>query len=391
MRRAAGIAGVLFLLAGAFALGLLLTLARADERRSLAPAPRDRPPELIDEVRYELVTSFYRSVPAAALNKPTINGVVAALNDPYTDYLTPAEYAALRARTADSYSGVGLTVGPARGGLLVKATLQGPARRAGIRPGDLIVSIDGRRVRALPFDRSLDLITGKEGTVVRLMVRRPRTGTLSFTVKRQEIEQPVVRARTIDTGRIELAYVGVLSFRANATEELEDRASTLLEAGADGLVLDLRDNPGGLLAQAVRSVSLFVDEGVVCVTEGKHYGRRVYHVTGGASLAKVPLAVLVDRDSASAAEIVAAALADHGRAVVLGERTYGKALVQSVRELSNGAALKLTTAAFVTPAGRNLTERGLTPDVRAADNPRTRVDEALAAAERLLVRQIRSS
>ncbi|MBA2536433.1 MAG: S41 family peptidase [Actinobacteria bacterium] len=390
MRRAAGIAGVLLLLAGAFALGLLLTLARDDGPASLPPGSRDRAPEVVDEVRRQLAESFYRPVPATALKQPTIDRILASLDDPYTDYLTPEEYDLLKARTARSYSGVGLTVGRARGGLVVKAALQGPARQAGIRPGDLIVSIDGRRVRALPFQRSLELIKGKAGTVVRLMVRRPREGTLSFAVKRREIELPPLRARTIDAGRVEIAYVRLLSFRANAGERLEQRAKALVKAGADGILLDLRDNSGGLLAQAVRSVSLFVDKGVVCVTEGRRHGRHVYDVTGKAQLPRIPLVVLVDRDSASAAEIVAAALGDHDRAVVVGEPTYGKAFVQSVRPLSNGAALKLTTAVFLTPSGRNLTGRGLAPDVRSIDNRRTPADDALLAAQSLLLKQIRS-
>ena len=390
MRRAAGIAGVLLLLAGAFALGLLLTLARDDGPASLPPGSRDRAPEVVDEVRRQLAENFYRPVPATALKQPTIDRILASLDDPYTDYLTPEEYDLLKARTAKSYSGVGLTVGRARDGLVVKAALQGPARQAGIRPGDLIVSIDGRRVRALPFQRSLELIKGKEGTVVRLMVRRPREGTLSFAVKRREIELPPLRARTIDAGRVEIAYVRLLSFRANAGERLEQRAKALVKAGADGILLDLRDNSGGLLAQAVRSVSLFVDKGVVCVTEGRRHGRHVYDVTGKAQLPRIPLVVLVDRDSASAAEIVAAALGDHDRAVVVGEPTYGKAFVQSVRPLSNGAALKLTTAVFLTPSGRNLTGRGLAPDVRSIDNRRTPADEALLAAQSLLLKQIHS-
>jgi carboxyl-terminal processing protease len=390
MRRAAGIAGVLLLLAGAFALGLLLTLARDDGPASLPPGSRDRAPEVVDEVRRQLAESFYRPVPATALNQPTIDRILASLDDPYTEYLTPEEYELLKARTARSYSGVGLTVGRAPDGLVVKAALQGPARQAGIRPGDLIVSIDGRRVRTLAFQRSLELIKGKEGTVVRLRVRRPREGTLSFAVKRREIELPPLRARTIDAGRAEIAYVRLLSFRAHAGERLEQRATALVRAGADGILLDLRDNSGGLLTQAVRSVSLFVDKGVVCVTEGRRHGRHVYDVTGKAQLPRIPLVVLVDRDSASAAEIVAAALGDHDRAVVVGEPTYGKAFVQSVRQLSNGAALKLTTAVFLTPSGRNLAGRGLAPEVRSVDNPRTPADDALLAAQSLLLRQIRS-
>jgi carboxyl-terminal processing protease len=153
-------------------------------------------------------------------------------------------------------------------------------------------------------------------------------------------------------------------------------------------VLDLRDNPGGLLQQAIGTVSLFVKSGTVCVTEGLHHGRVVYSVSGKAPLADVPLIVLVDEQSASAAEVVAGALGDDGRAVVVGRRTYGKASVQSIRGLSNGAALKLTTAVFRTPSGANLMGKGLRPDVHAYDRPETVADEALLRASDLLRRQL---
>ena len=153
-------------------------------------------------------------------------------------------------------------------------------------------------------------------------------------------------------------------------------------------MLDLRGNPGGLLSQAVGTVSLFVPEGLVCVTEGVHHGRREYEVSGKAPRRTSRSVVLVDRDSASAAEVVAAALVDHGRAVVVGKPTYGKASVQSVRELSNGAALKLTTAIFRTPAGHNLTGRGLSPNLDAIDLPSTRRDEALGSAAHALLERL---
>jgi carboxyl-terminal processing protease len=390
MRRAACIAGVAALLAGAFALGLLLTRAQGGGEGTLAASSRDPAPALIDEVRHELVNGYYRDIPPRVLASESVDQLLSRLRDPYTDYLTPAEYASLRARTASSYSGVGLTVGPGKGGLIVRAAMHGPARAAGIRPGDRIVSIDGRRVRRLPFDRSLELIKGKEGTVVRLTIRRPREGTLSFAVKRQEIALPTVQSRLLRAGRAEVGYVRLLSFRASAADVLRARTATLVKKGAKGLVLDLRDNPGGLLSQAVRTVSIFVESGVVCMTEGAHYDRRVYEVSGSSVYPHLPLVVLVDHASASAAEIVAAALGAHGRAAVVGERTYGKASVQSIRGLSNGAALKLTSAVFYTPSGVNLTARGLNPDVGAADDPRTRGDEALAAARAALAKIVTS-
>jgi carboxyl-terminal processing protease len=387
MRRSAGIAGVALLLLGAFALGLGLTRAQ-DPGSSPPQAGAPDAPLPIDQVRSELVARYYRLVPPEILARETVDGIISGLDDPYTDYLPRDEYTAFLHRTAKSYAGVGLTVGPGKGGLVVKAAIQGPARAAGILPGDRIVSIDGHRVRRLPFDRTLQLIEGREGTTVRLTIRRPREGTLSFTVKRKEIRLPAVRSRMLAPAGRRVGYVRMITFRSNAAHAVSNHVDGLVKRGADGIVLDLRDNPGGLLSQAVRTVSLFVEDGVVCVTEGVNRGRREYEVAGSARFPNVPLVVLVDAGSASAAEVVAAALGDHARASVVGVPTYGKASVQSVRELSNGAALKLTTAVFLTPTGANLTGRGLEPDVRAADRPRTRRDEALRKASRVLVEQI---
>jgi carboxyl-terminal processing protease len=387
MKRAAGIAGVTLLVTGAFALGLLLTRAHGTGS-TLSVAPRDEPPSVIDEVRRQLVEAYYRPVPSALLAKESIGEILSGLRDPYTEYLNRVQYMALTNTTAASYSGVGLTLRPGKGGLLVKTALQGPAREAGIRPGDLIVSIDGRGIRRLPFDRSLELFHGERGTTVKLTIRRPREGMLTFTVERSDIALPIVRSRLLKAGGGRVGYVKLLSFRANAADTVAARVAALRKRGAKGIVLDLRGNPGGLLSQAVGTVSLFVSNGLVCVTEGVRHGRRDYDVTGNAPHADLPLVVLVDRNTASAAEVVAAALEDHNRALVAGEATFGKAAVQSVRQLSNGAALKLTTAVFRTPSGLNLTGRGLSPDVEMLDVPSTQRDEALRSAAHTLLEQL---
>ena len=389
MRRTARIAGVLLLLVSAFALGLGVTRAHDDAPSTpLDAGPRDAPPKPIDEVRSELVAGYYKEVPPDVLYRKTIDEIVAGLEDPYTEHLTPREYAALRRRTAESYAGLGLTVGPAKGGLIVKAALHGPARAAGIQPGDRIVSIDGHRVRRLPFDRSLDLMRGKEGTTIRLTIRRPREGRLSVVMKRKEIQLPAVRSRLLESKAGPVGYIRVLSFRGNATESVTSGIDAFVEAGAKGIVLDLRDNPGGLLSEAVGTVSLFVESGIVCAIEGVNRGRSEYEVSGAPKFPSLPVVALVDGGSASAAEVVAAALEDHARATVVGAPTYGKASVQSVHELSNGAALKMTTAVFLTPTGENLTARGLKPDVRAVDVPQTKRDEALAKAKTVLLKQL---
>ena len=392
MKRAGGFAFVLLLLVAAFLLGLLSTRL-SDEPSSARIGDRlrdrDRPAVAINEVRQELASAYYRSVPEQVLYEPTISGILRELGDPYTDYLTPAEYAALRNRTARSYTGVGLSVAPSKSGLLVTSTYGGPARKAGIRRGDLIVRIQGRPAGGLSFEQSLSLITGEKGTLVRLTVKRPRQGTIHFALVRQEIDVPSVDSRVVEVRGAEVGYVRLLSFPAGSAGRLERATRRLVRQGAKGLIVDLRDNPGGLISQAIETVSLFVEKGVVCTTAGLHQDRRVFQASGDVKFPSLPVVVLVNPSSASAAEIVAAALQEHDRAVVVGRKTFGKASVQSVRPLSNGGALKLTTAIYLTPRGVDLAEAGVRPDIRAFDDLRTRTDEALTRARRALLQLLR--
>jgi carboxyl-terminal processing protease len=394
MRRAGGIAGVAVLLAGAFFLGLFLTRTQAPESATVPAAqpppaaPSERQPTLIDEVRRELDDSYYRSVSPKVLAVPTIDGILEALGDPNTDYLTAPEYDSLQNRTAKSYLGVGLTVEPARAGLLVTSALKGPARQAGIRPGDVIVRIDGQPAGTLSFEQSLAFIKGEKGTFVRLTIRRPNKMVKHFTVMRQQIAVPSLRTRLFTYRGTKIAHARLLAFREDTSNRLREATERLVARGASGLVLDLRDNPGGLLAQAVRTVSIFLKEGVVCTTAGLHQEQVVYEVSGRAAYPKLPLVILVNGASASAAEIVAAAFQDHERAVVVGRHTFGKASVQSIKPFWNGSALKLTTATYLTPSGVDLSEGGVRPQVRAFDRPLTRRDEALHAAARALLRTV---
>ena len=382
-----GIGAIVILLAGAFLVGLLSTgtddapLSQAARSSSSAPEPTG----IAEEVRRELETSYYRPVGDEVLARRTVGSMLRALDDPYTDYLTPTEYGLLENSASGRYSGVGLHVNPSREGLLVTSAFEGPAREAGIRRGDVIVSIDGRPADRMRFERSLVLIQGEEGTTVRLTVRRPRIGKLRFTLVRQELPAPTSLVRMDRAAGKKVGYARIYSFSERTSADLRAVTRRLVAAGARGLVLDLRDNPGGLLLEAVRSVSLFLDEGVVCTTEGLHQARRVFEVSGPTPFPRIPIAVLVNRGSASASEIVAAGLAENSRAVVVGQRTYGKAAVQSLRELSNGAALKLTTATYRTPRGHDLLGTGVRPRVRASDDPATVPDEALLAARRAIL------
>ena len=351
-------------------------------------APKQQPPALIDEVRADLQEEYYRPVDPAILRRATVEAVIDGLDDPHTEYLTPAEYSVLEERTEGTYSGVGLTVGPSKVGLVVTSAFRGPAQEAGIRRGDVIIRIDGRPAGRMPFERSLALIKGEKGTIVRLTVRRPHAGTMRFQVVRQEIDVPPIRARLLKVAGKRLGYIRVLSFPDGTAERVELATARLVERGAQGAILDLRDNPGGLLSQAVDTVSLYISEGIVCRTAGAHQEVRSYAVSGDATQTSLPLVVLVNGGSASAAEIVAAALHENGRATLIGDRTFGKASVQSIEPLSNGGALKLTTATYSTPRGTDISGRGLRPKIRALDDPLTRPDEGLAGARRILLRLV---
>lgn len=392
MRRGVGYLVAAALVVGAFALGFFLTRTEEGASQSAPPVRADRPPRLIDEVRAELTSAYYRWIDPTVLERPTVEEILAGLDDPHTDLLTDSEYESLREHTEGTYSGIGLTVAPARKGLLVTSSVEGPAHEAGIRKGDVIIRIDGEAAGDLPFESALALIKGEPGTVVTLVVRRPkRPKPVEHTVVYREIEVPPISSRLITTKKRKLGYIRVFSFSAGAAEQLQEATTELVERGATGAIVDLRDNPGGLLSQAVDVASVYIEEGIVCRTAGLHEEDHEYRVTGVATHPDLPLVVLVDGGSASATEILAGALVDHNRATLVGERTYGKASVQTVAPLDGGGHLKLTTAKYLTPAGADITDLGLRPSVVAVDDPVTRQDEAVRTARRTLLELLRTA
>jgi carboxyl-terminal processing protease len=359
---------------GAFWAGLALT------HHGVASAGAD---PVLTEVRQELMDAYYRPVPANVLNAPSVSAMLRALHDPYTDYLDATQFSLLSRETHSTYPGIGVSVLPTGAGLEVEATKAGPADHAGIRRGDLIVSINGRSTAGMSVNTAVTSVIGASGSRVALSIRRRGT-LLHFNVVRGTISAPTVQSRLLQDARLRIGYVKLDAFRLGATPILGRAIRKLQRQDAAGIVLDLRGNPGGVFDQAVGVSSLFLDHGVVVTLVGIHSGRHVYAAHGSA--VKLPLVVLVDRNSASAAEIVAAALQDNRRAVIVGENTYGKALVQSIRPLGNGAALRLTTAHYVTPSGADISLRGVTPDLYAVDDPATPRDEALQAALHLFLR-----
>lgn len=343
---------------------------------ALRPAAHHRATEL-DQVRSELAAHYYRRLTKADLAQPTLPRLLASLHDHYTTYLSPSAYRLAHRAFVGGYGGIGVTVLPAPGGLVVRRTMNGPARVAGVRPGDTIMAVDGASIARLGFDEAMGRILGRPGSPVTLHVLR-NGRAIQFRVVRKAFAVPAVRSRTVNG-------VGVLridAFSRGSAAATRTAVRRLVRKGADSLVLDLRGNPGGLLGQAVAVVSLFLRPGASVVSlRGAHEPLHILYAKGGAA-ATVPLAVLVDHESASASEIVAGALKDHGRATVVGEATFGKSLVQEIVRLPSGAALKLTVARYLTPAGVDISRNGVQPDIRSR--------HALDAALRLLTARRRS-
>ena len=367
MRRRLSIPAVAILCAVAFAIAVVLVHSGGGSNA--------RTGTLTARVRLALEQDYYRKLPRQVLAQRTVPGLLAALHDPYTEYLDPASYRLVRSSTEDRYSGVGLTLWPLAEGLGIAAVPVGPARRAGLHPGDVVLSIDGTATAGLGYVEALGRILGPPGTTVSLRVRSGDV-TRRVRLRRELLSAPPVEYKLI--GKV--AYLRLPAFRSGVTSTTASVLRRLERHGAAAVVHDLRGNPGGLLDQAVSLSSLFLQRGTIVTIEGAHLPLVVYRARGVAEEPSVPLAVLVDHWSASAAEVVAAALQDNDRAVLVGESTFGKGLVQTVRPLGNGGALKLTTGRYLTPIGTDISGVGVRPDVPAADDPRTPRDEGLQTA-----------
>jgi carboxyl-terminal processing protease len=372
MRRAVSLLALLALLAGAFLLGF--------EVIGHGMGATVRTSSVVDRVRAELGSRYYRPVPDRVLELDSVGAMIAALHDPYTRYLTPEAYDLLRRTLGASYSGIGVSISPGPSGFSVVGVEAGPGAAAGLRVGDSIVRIDKLRAAGLGVTDALVRLEGPPGSVVDLVVRRG-DGLRRLVVRRGDVRTDTVSARLVDFRDRPFGVVRVSSFGRGTAADIGAQLGRLRRLGAEGFVLDLRGNPGGLLGQAVRSASYFLRDGsAVVAIEGAHQPRHAFHASGTALVQRLPVVVLVDRASASSAEVLAAALQDDHRALVVGEPTFGKAVVQALYPLANGYALSLTTARYITPAGSDISGRGVRPNIRAVDDPRTPGDEALAAA-----------
>ncbi len=319
---------------------------------------------------------YFRKTDSEELSGASIRGMVRDLRRRYRDrfshYFDPEQMKKLTEALEGSFSGVGMTVaGKDRRGLEVGSVFSGtPAARAGLERGDRIVSVNGESIQGETVESVVALIKGPAGTEVRLGVSSPgKAGVREVSLTREEIEVPVTLTRTVRRGGRELGYVRFASFSEGSSLKLKRAIERVLDRGVDGIVLDLRGNGGGLLPEAVLVSSLFVPKDYVVVeTSSRTRGDETFRAVGG-ELDLPPLVTLVDRGTASAAEILAAALREEDQVSLVGTRTFGKGLFQEVIDLSNGGALDLTVGEFLTATGRSLAGRGLKPDVPVAPGP----------------------
>ncbi len=314
-------------------------------------------------VRQELLNRDYasRELAYAALRQ-----ALSQLNDPYTRFLDPEQFKDLTNQTAGELSGIGLQLvqDPQTQGITVAEPLpNSPAMRAGIQSGDRILEIDGQTTQGMKVDAAASLIRGDIGTAITLKIERGSDEPFEVNLIRSTIELEAVNHSVKQDGKSRIGYIQLKEFSSHAAEQMYSALQDLKQQNVEAFVLDLRGNPGGLLNVSVEIARMWLDRGTIVQTVDRR-GNSENLVATGMALSDLPLAVLVDGDSASASEILAGALQDNQRAKIIGRQTFGKALVQAVNSLSDGSGLAVTIAHYYTPNGTDINKTGITPDIQ---------------------------
>ena len=355
----------------ALVLVLMVSPVNAQEKAKTAPKPKqDEYFELMQtfvDTFEQVDRNYVKDVDRRKLLEAALRGMIKEL-DPYSSYIPPEELARFNQQVDQQFGGIGIQVQPdprTRRILVISPLPDTPAYKAGVRAGDIVTEVEGYDTENMPLSRAVELMKGPPGETVSIKVRH-----LSATEDEViSMERAIISVKSVlgdkwgkngswdflvdDEQKI--GYVRLTQFGRKSAEELATAIDALQKQGMKGLVLDLRFNPGGLLSQAVKISDLFIDSGTIVSTEGKNTAKRTFSATKAGTLPDFPMAVLINRFSASASEILSACLQDHKRALVIGERSWGKGSVQNVIELESGAsALKLTTAGYLRPSGKNI-------------------------------------
>lgn len=319
--------------------------------------------QALDHIR----RAYVEEIDDETLLEYAIQGMLSGL-DPHSAYMAGNEFESLQDTTTGQFGGLGVEVSRRDGYILVVAPIDGsPADRAGVLAGDLIIEIDNKPIREMQPDDAAKMMRGEPGSQVSITIAREGEEPFDLTLTREIIEISSVRSRMLEPG---YAYLRIAQFRGNTGEEFAEELQELLNQEADlkGLVLDLRNNPGGVLQASVSVVDAFIDSGDIVSTKGRLEDSRSSYSASMQTIApETPLVVLINNGSASASEIVAGALQDHGRALIMGTDSFGKGSVQTVLPLAEDKAIKLTTSLYYTPSGRSIQAQGIIPDIEVEE------------------------
>ena len=321
--------------------------------------------DLFTEVLHKIQKEYIEEIDQAEAMDSAINGVLQSL-DPYSAYMSPELFKDMQTDTKGEFGGLGIEVGMEAGVIKVVAPIDDtPASKAGIKSGDYIVKIDDKQVQGKSLMEAVKLMRGPVGTKIVLTIRRKgEKEALEFIIKREIIEIKSVSAKIIGD-KEKIAYLRLKSFNENSDKQLFKKIKEFEKIKKPvGYIVDLRNNPGGLLTQAISITDFFLDSGEIVSTKGrKLIESRKFFAKKGDGINGKPIIVIINNGSASAAEILAGALKDHKRAIVLGENTYGKGSVQSIIPLKNGGGMRLTISKYYLPSGKSISEVGVTPDI----------------------------
>ncbi len=397
---------------GFFALGGLIatsTVLLTPHPGRSAPAPelkikdsqlKDSPKALVDEVwqivnstyvdgtfnhndwqatRNQLLSADYSSKEQAY---DAIRSALKKLDDPYTRFLDPQKFAELTQETSGELSGIGATLAldkTAKVPVVIAAMSNSPASKAGLKSGDLILSVDGKPVKGLEIDKVVSLVRGKPDTIIKLKIARGQKKVFDVAVTRQVIQVSIVTSALKQEGNNRIGYIRLSEFDDHADTQMKAAIQSLEKQKVKGFILDLRDNPGGLLSMAVNISRLWINDGTIVKTVIRN-GESEIDEADQTAVTNLPLTLLVDGGSASASEILTGALKDHRRAMIVGTKTFGKGIVQQINSLSDGSGLNVTIAHYFTPNGTDIHHKGILPDVvipltqeqvkKLSDNPK---------------------
>ncbi|NEQ20551.1 MAG: PDZ domain-containing protein [Microcoleus sp. SIO2G3] len=371
------------LFTGAIATTAALTLLVPNGGRTVFAALQDSPKSIVDEawqiVNREYVDNTFNNVDWQATRQQllsknytskeqayeAIRKALEPLSDPYTRFLDPEQFQALTSQTSGELSGVGIRMevdDQTKVLKVVEPIENSPAFKADIKAGDKILAIDGQPTQGMKIEEASAMIRGEVGTNVSLQLSREGKGVFDVTLTRAQIELPSVHSSVKQEGQIKVGYISLNEFSSHASEQMQRAILNLNEQNVDAYVLDLRGNPGGLLHASVEIARMWIENGEIVHTVDRKGGTQEFKANNSA-LTQLPLAVLVDGNSASASEILAGALKDSKRGVVVGSKTFGKAVVQSVHSLSDGSGLAVTISRYYPPSGIDINHKGIMPDI----------------------------